>query len=294
MEPGAPLESLLDRLPEPGNYYAGTAPFSLVLPRNIILFRRSRAEQLGPFRAHHHRFVLIVNRATEGSVIVDDRSLRLRPGQALLVYPHRFHHFMHIASAQVSWLFVTFELDDLESLRALDGVPVGLNRRAVDRAASLVAEYIAGRPAAAVRSDAVTLRTALLLSELLDCAARRPSPVPPVGHPTPGMARVDEVHRFVSAHLAEPFTTAQLAHELAVSPSHLRAVYKGETGMSLGSYVARMRLNRASGLLLNSAMSVKEVAAACGYESLFSFSRAFKRMMGVSPRHYRRLRARRH
>lgn len=284
------LEEHVRSIRNPGNYYGGTAPFSLELPRNIILFRRSRAARLGSAPASHHRFVLIVSVRTAGSVIIDHRSFRLRPGSAVLVFPHQFHHFMHIDAAAILWLFVTFEADNHELLRPFRNVPVSLTDEAHAILGALVREYRDMRRPLNRASNAVTLHTALLLNELISLAARRSARLHAQLAPSPQLERVEAVHQYVSGHIAEPFTLGDLAAHVAVSESHLRALYKCETGMSLGSYVAQMRLNRASGLLLSSTMSVKQVAGECGYESLFSFSRAFKRLMGVSPRTYRRMR----
>ncbi|MBD3240479.1 MAG: helix-turn-helix domain-containing protein [Chitinivibrionales bacterium] len=284
------LEEHVGAIRNPANYYAGTAPFSLELPRNIILFRRTRAARLGSAPSHHHRFVLIVSVRSEGSVTIDHRSFRLRPGSAILVFPHQFHHFMHIQSPSILWLFVTFEADGHELLRPFRNVPVALTAAARGILDALVAEYLDSRRPPTRASNAVTLRTALLLNELVALASRRSARLAPQRVLSSRFGRVEAVHQFVSGHIGEPFTIADLARHVAVSESHLRALYKRETGMSLGSYVSQMRLNRASGLLLSSAMNVKQVATECGYDSLFSFSRAFKREMGVSPRTYRRMR----
>ncbi len=288
-KPGS-LEERVRALRNPGNYYAGTAPCSLELPHNVILFRRTRAARLGSAPAYHHRFVLIVGVRTAGSVIIDHRSFRLHPGSAVLVFPHQFHHFMHVDGQAIQWLFITFEAADHELLRPFRNVPVTLSDTATSILDGLVHEYLHMRSPLTRASNAVVLRTALLLNELVFLAARPSARLAPPPAPSPRLQRIEAIHQFVSGHLAEPFTLDQLAQHMAVSESHLRALYRHETGMSLGGYIAQMRLNRASGLLLSSTMSVKQVAAECGYESLFSFSRAFKRMMGVSPRTYRRMR----
>jgi AraC-like DNA-binding protein len=59
-------------------------------------------------------------------------------------------------------------------------------------------------------------------------------------------------------------------------------------GLSLGDYILRSRMNRACALLGDSTMNVSEVAAACGFGSLYSFSRAFKKRRGLSPSAFRK------
>jgi AraC-like DNA-binding protein len=48
-----------------------------------------------------------------------------------------------------------------------------------------------------------------------------------------------------------------------------------------------LRMEAAEDMLLNSALSIKEVATRVGYEEWFNFSTAFKRCNGMSPTQFR-------
>ncbi|WP_020607387.1 hybrid sensor histidine kinase/response regulator transcription factor [Spirosoma spitsbergense] len=61
------------------------------------------------------------------------------------------------------------------------------------------------------------------------------------------------------------------------------------TGMSVTPYLRALRLQRAEVLLLNSTMSVAEVAYAVGFDNPRYFSRIFSEEKGVSPSHFRNL-----
>jgi AraC-like DNA-binding protein len=269
-------------VPDPANYYAGTAPAQLSPPDNVLLFTRSSSDSLGPGRASHHRFVLIINCRAAGTVIVDTHSLRLQPGQALLVFPHQFHHYHDIEATTPLWMFVTFEHAQPSQLRSLRSMPIPIDDT-IAHEASALAEAWSQRSRRALGDTEVALRTSLVLAYLLETVTH----TSPAASAAPGTT-IDLVHHFVSEHVSEPFTIAQMAHEVGLSESRLRAVYRSHTGLSIGRYVSALRLNRASGLLVRSRSSVKEIARECGYDSLFSFSRAFKREMRVSPREYRR------
>jgi len=277
------LGQALSAIGEPPSYYAGTTPSALSLPDNVILFHRTRSDSLGQGRASHHRFVLILNNATSGSVIIDTHSFRLVPGQAILIFPHQFHHYLDIESAGVSWLFVTFEHRQPEQLQALRNIPVEYSDISREHASMLVEKWSL-EPSVSHRDTGIAFLCGLLLNELLAAVPGVPS-LP--AKPSLNNPHIDAVHGFIRRHLSEPFTTRQIARAIGLSESRLRAVYHQCTGLTLGRYISELRLNRASGLLVRSQMSVKEIARDCGYESLFSFSRAFKREFGVSPRAYR-------
>src|ERR1039457_7109991 len=107
------LDKLANLLPSPLRPPHGRRADPLALPDNIICFcRRSAADLNRPQRgrALHHRFVLIFALETEVTVAVDDRAIRLHPGEGLLVMPFQFHDYMQPERDELKWLFVTFEM----------------------------------------------------------------------------------------------------------------------------------------------------------------------------------------
>ncbi len=58
-------------------------------------------------------------------------------------------------------------------------------------------------------------------------------------------------------------------------------------GESIAATVRRLRLQRATGYLANTALPVAAVARKCGYLNAQSFTRAFTGVYGVSPSRYR-------
>ncbi|HXN74322.1 MAG TPA: helix-turn-helix transcriptional regulator [Candidatus Acidoferrales bacterium] len=82
-------------------------------------------------------------------------------------------------------------------------------------------------------------------------------------------------------------TIGDLAVEFNLSASHLQHLFKAQTGCRLGRRLVEQRLHRAALLLLQSNMSVKEVAYAVGYKHPPSFVRAFERFFEQAPGHYR-------
>jgi transcriptional regulator GlxA family with amidase domain len=83
------------------------------------------------------------------------------------------------------------------------------------------------------------------------------------------------------------FTSRDLAARIQVSPSRLRRLFKQETGMCMGEWLAEQRLQRAAHLLVNSYLSVKEITHSVGYEHPSSFIRAFERRFTQAPSSYR-------
>lgn len=105
---------------------------------------------------------------------------------------------------------------------------------------------------------------------------------------TEGLAR--RAREIVSAAVegaGVPPSVDGLARELYVSRSRLCEVFKRETGLSVGAYARKLRLERACRLLGDESLAVAEVAALLGYPSISAFCHAFTSALGMSPSAWR-------
>jgi transcriptional regulator GlxA family with amidase domain len=99
--------------------------------------------------------------------------------------------------------------------------------------------------------------------------------------------KVERSIAYMTDHINEPLQVATLAALANVSPSHFFALFKKRTGCPPMDYFTRLRMRHASRLLGSTSASVKEVAAALGYDDPFYFSRVFKSVHQVPPSRYR-------
>jgi AraC-like DNA-binding protein len=88
----------------------------------------------------------------------------------------------------------------------------------------------------------------------------------------------------------KPKTLEILASEVGVSRSELASRFKDRVGESPVSYMTRWRMQVAARLLEEEQLTVSQVAVRLGYEFEATFSRAFKRVVGIPPASYRRRR----
>lgn len=80
---------------------------------------------------------------------------------------------------------------------------------------------------------------------------------------------------------------AELAARLRVSADKLERAFRAQLGVSPASHYRTLRLRRARDLLAHSSLSIRDVALACGFWSVSSFSRAFRQQYGHPPRQVR-------
>lgn len=93
----------------------------------------------------------------------------------------------------------------------------------------------------------------------------------------------------IQENLDQDLSLEDLAGEAFFSPSHFHRIFKGMFGETLMEHIRRLRLERAAGLLRYTRKPVTDLAFGAGYETLESFSRAFRTMTGLSPSAYRRV-----
>jgi len=109
-------------------------------------------------------------------------------------------------------------------------------------------------------------------------------------NPTRGPAldpRVRKAAELARVHIDELLTADQLAKAAGLSVSRLTVLFREQLGESPVSYAERLRLEHAATLIAAGGLSVKEAAAACGYDDPFHFSRRFAHRMGKPPSHFR-------
>ena len=86
--------------------------------------------------------------------------------------------------------------------------------------------------------------------------------------------------------MREPPTLSELADLCNLSVRQLTRGFRTSRGCSIGDYVVQSRINKAK-RLLGGEESVKAIAFAVGFSSASSFSYAFRRATGTTPRQYR-------
>lgn len=86
----------------------------------------------------------------------------------------------------------------------------------------------------------------------------------------------------------EPLSLGTLAKFCNVTPNYLGMQFSKKMGISFSDYLNTVRLRYACNLLDGTDLSVKEVAFACGYNSIEYFGYIFKKTLGASPLGYKK------
>ena len=98
------------------------------------------------------------------------------------------------------------------------------------------------------------------------------------------------VTRWMTEHLAEPFSLAAVADIAGMSDSHFNRMFKKATGMPPSRYQIKMRIDTARRLLRETADSIVAIANDVGYSNPSHFAQLFRQETGLTPSDYRRQR----
>jgi AraC family transcriptional regulator len=91
----------------------------------------------------------------------------------------------------------------------------------------------------------------------------------------------------VYAHLDGDLSLDTLADVAALSRFHFHRVFSGMTGETVAGFIRRVRLFKASHLLVRTDDEIEQIALICGYPNPRSFARAFQDAFGVTPTAFR-------
>ena len=97
---------------------------------------------------------------------------------------------------------------------------------------------------------------------------------------------ISRIFKFVENNFNGDCSLEALSKHTSYHYVYLSKYFKRCTGVSYTDYVNRYRINEACYILQNSSQSILQTAYDCGFDSLRSFNRNFKRIIGTSPSSY--------
>lgn len=228
------------------------------------------------FPSHlHTSFEFIVILDGEMWVTVNHTQYRLTEGQALLIFPNQLHalqtrehseHLLCIFSPHLVKAYGNVFLNS--SPKSNFFMP---NRFYVDQLLNL-------------ENNADPLRIKGILYSL--CAEFNGT-----ADYTDNKSREDslllDIFAFVQSNYMRDCSLHSLAEHISYHEVYLSRYFKKCTGLTFSEYVNRCRVNEGAYILRNSQKKILDIAYDCGFESLRSFNRNFKAIMGTTPNRYR-------
>lgn len=102
--------------------------------------------------------------------------------------------------------------------------------------------------------------------------------------------KLDMIIEYIQKHYKENITNSKLGKIAGYHPYYINRLMMAYTHTTLRHYLINYRINVAKRLIINSDMTVAEVAEESGFKSVYYFSRCFKEKTGLSPKEFRKTR----
>ncbi|MDQ1912690.1 AraC family transcriptional regulator [Paenibacillus sp. GD4] len=221
-----------------------------------------------------------------GIVQVGDHTYSLGPGQAFLIYPDVLTYYE--ADRQTPWVYswLAFRGEQVESILARTRLspeqPVfPMDVKVMPTMFEQLTLASTQGPGTDLQIKALMYHFFAVLTEVYlhtvpaDLSWRKQD------------AYIMQCIEYLHAHYSEPISIHQLAAYLKLDRKYLSALFKQSVGMPPQQYLLHYRMDKACELLGKGNYSIGEVARSVGYPDSLLFSRMFKKIKGVAPKHYR-------
>ena len=104
-----------------------------------------------------------------------------------------------------------------------------------------------------------------------------------------GLYYLRKACRYIDQNIHETIRVPDLAAYTGINKSYLQSLFSRILGCSIIEYINKKRLEEAAFLLINSSMSITDIAFSSGYNSRQHFAHTFEKYYKTSPLSYRKL-----
>jgi AraC family transcriptional regulator, arabinose operon regulatory protein len=223
----------------------------------------------------------------EGVLETEGERYTVGPGQGMLLYPNRMHHYYAVKEPwEVQWISFNGSQAHgmLASLKLTGSSVLHLSHPdTVLRIMSQACELLQSKdPFRYVKCSA------LVYEAILDLFIS--SSAPDTRSKTEHYEQLVPVLSYIDDHYTEPLTLGILSDQLGLSPQYTCHLFQKSFGLRPFEYINRFRLRRAKELLLQEpGRDVKDIALAVGYEHASYFIKLFKQQEGITPSAFRKI-----
>ena len=98
---------------------------------------------------------------------------------------------------------------------------------------------------------------------------------------------INKAIEFIQNNYHNSIKVTDIADYLCLNRSYLTSIFQNNLNMSPQKFLIKFRITKAAELLYNTDLPIGNIAYSCGYSDPLAFSKAFKKIKGVSPKEYR-------
>jgi len=234
----------------------------------------------GPIIRSHYIFHYLIS--GKGTLTIEDKDYPVCAHQGFIIPPDILAYY--IADSKDPWNYIWIHLDGPQAHESFQASglhkanPVFISSEYPNNVESIMKEFLS--------SHHRELYCIGKTYELFDCLKRLSTNecMTAVNHK---LAYIKKIIGYIHVKYSEPFHMDELAHVCGLERSYMTKLFKNATGRTPQEYLVSYRMKQARLMLEKGEFSIQNIAYAVGYGDSFTFSKAFKRNVGLSPHYYR-------
>ena len=249
-------------------------------------------------RHWHNAHEMIVPLEEGYRVTIQSESWDLKPGDIFLIPPGELHS-LEAPDSGARFIFL-YELDFLSQpgflslTRSFLTKPVlissascsSIYEKEISLVMQLASHYWAESPVRLLHIYSCLLEFFACYTEFCctDLSASHPGPAS-----GSSVRKLNEALSYMEQNYAGKLSLEDTARIAGFSKFYFTRIFKQYTGQTFYEYLNTLRIQASEELLLDTGLSVSQIAKACGYQSVSSFNRSFRTFRHCSPSEFRRL-----
>lgn len=218
-----------------------------------------------------------------------DQTLHIEPGQTLHLWPGRQHGSTKPMPPDLKFYWIHFEMEGVnrkshpaagETLVPPVVLPQVAQLAQPEALERLFRIFLNAQETGTLRPLSANMLTTLMLLEVAQQSCGSAD--------TSGLNVVATwAHSYIRMNFDRPITASKVAEALGYNVDYLGRVYRQTYHCTLIEAIQRRRIDKACEYLLNSNLTISQIATKCGFNDPDYFRRIFKRHMQISPNDYR-------
>ena len=253
-----------------------------------------------PLHAHDFFEIMLLVRGVARHHLEDADTQEIRAGDVFLIHPGRAHSYESLDGEPLEVVNILFQLDPMQmNFRDLSQLPgfqtlfsAHASHRNLPHVRLAAADFL--HVSSVVRAIELEMEEQALgyeflietkLRELICLFSRKYSSV--LQPQDKNFLKISSVVGFMDQHFKDDIQFEDLIEHTKMSATALRLAFQNSLACSPMGYLQQVRIREASLLLMDSELSITDVALAVGFNDSSYFTRVFKQEYGETPTAYR-------
>jgi AraC-like DNA-binding protein len=249
----------------------------------------------------HPEYELNLITNTSGRFYVGDHTGTFEPGQLVMMGPNLPHNWIsELPDGQpVAKRCVVLQFSGKSIMGGIEAFPelAPLERLLADSLRGILFSPTTARIATPLMTDLLQasgfqrVYKLLALLEVLSQAKDSTLLASPAFRVDPEQyqsSTINQVLAYLAAHLDEKLTESDLARYAGMQTSAFSRFFRRHTDVPFVQYLNRLRINRASELLISSDIPITDICYSCGFNNVSNFNRQFLEQKSMPPSRFRR------